>query len=176
MPKTIVINNNHYQILELLGKGKGGYSYLVSKDNDVFVAKQIHHEPCDYYQFSNKIESEINAYKTLVELGIRVPKLIEVDKDKEILLKEYILGETIDRYVLLDKMKSSYIEQVMKMQEVVKAKGYNLDYYPTNFVVNDDLLYYIDYELNEYFDEWNFQNWGSKYWSKTNDFIKSFVK
>ena len=32
-------------------------------------------------------------------------------------------------------------------------------------------LYYIDYECNQYSDEWNFENWGIKYWSKTQEFI-----
>ena len=29
--------------------------------------KQIHHEPCSYYTFGNKIEAEINDYKRLLE-------------------------------------------------------------------------------------------------------------
>ena len=49
----------------------------------------------------------------------------------------------------------------------------NIDYYPTNFVVQNDLLYYIDYECNNYMAQWNFENWGIKYWSKTEDFIKA---
>lgn len=51
----------------MLGKGKGGYSYLAEKDGKQYVLKQIHHEPCDYYTFGNKIESEKNDYAKLVE-------------------------------------------------------------------------------------------------------------
>ena len=53
--KTITVNNREFKIIKLLGKGKGGYSYLVDNDNKKFVVKQIHHEPCDYYKFGNKI-------------------------------------------------------------------------------------------------------------------------
>lgn len=35
----------HAQIVKLLGKGKGGYSYLVTDGNAQYVLKQIHHEP-----------------------------------------------------------------------------------------------------------------------------------
>ena len=42
----------------------------------------------------------------------------------------------------------------------------------TNTVVEDDCLYYIDYECNDYMEEWNFENWGIKYWSKTEEFLK----
>lgn len=47
-----------------------------------------------------------------------------------------------------------------------------IDYFPTNFVLQNEVLYYIDYECNDYMDEWNFENWGIKYWSKTPVFLK----
>ena len=56
MDKKMTVNEKEYEIHRLLGKGKGGYSYLASDGMQKFVLKQIHHEPCDYYQFGNKIE------------------------------------------------------------------------------------------------------------------------
>ena len=44
----LTINGNPYQVLRLLGKGKGGYSYLVTDGESQYVIKQIHHEPGDY--------------------------------------------------------------------------------------------------------------------------------
>ena len=52
------INGKDYTVIKLLGKGKGGYSYLVTDGNNQYVLKQIHHEPCSYYIFGNKIEAE----------------------------------------------------------------------------------------------------------------------
>ena len=52
------VNGKDYEIVKLLGKGKGGYSYLATADGKKVVLKQIHHEPCDYYTFGNKIEAE----------------------------------------------------------------------------------------------------------------------
>ena len=42
--------------------------------------------------------------------------------------------------------------------------------------MKNDNLYYIDYECNAYMEEWNFENWGVKYWSKTEEFINHFLK
>ena len=42
----------------------------------------------------------------------------------------------------------------------------------TNSILKDGILYYVDYECNAYMEEWNFENWGIKYWSKTQDFMK----
>ena len=65
MEKTISVNGTDYEIVELLGRGKGGYSYLASSCDRLAVLKQIHHEPCDFYTFGNKLESEKNAYSLL---------------------------------------------------------------------------------------------------------------
>ena len=81
------VNNNEFQILKLLGKGKGGYSYLATDGAHKYVLKQIHHEPCDYYEFGNKVESEINDYKNLNKIGIRIPKMLDVDIENERILK-----------------------------------------------------------------------------------------
>lgn len=170
---TITVNNKSFTVIKLLGKGKGGYSYLV-EDNDSynFVVKQIHHEPCEYYNFGNKIESELNDYKRLQDIGIRIPKMLDVDIANERILKEYINGDTIYDLVKNDQDVSIYIIQLKEMCSKLYPSNTNIDYFPTNFIVQDNLIYYIDYECNNYMDEWNFENWGIKYWSKTPEFIE----
>ena len=93
--EIISVNGKDYEIEKLLGKGKGGYSYLSKRGGKEYVLKQIHHEPCSYYQFGNKIQSEIDDYKRLSAIGIKMPVMIEVDVENERILKEYIPGETI---------------------------------------------------------------------------------
>ncbi len=105
MNKEMTVNGKSYTIIKLLGKGKGGYSYLAESGNNRYVLKQIHHEPCDYYQFGNKLEAEIRDY----------------------------------------------------------------------IVVHNEEIYYVDFECNDYMEEWDFENWGVKYWSKTPEFLQ-YVK
>lgn len=167
------VNGKLFEILKLLGKGKGGYSYLVSDENGKYVLKQIHHEPCSYYQFGDKIQAEIHDYERLKKIGITMPCMLDVDIKNERILKEYIDGETIYDLVLQDKMKESYFDQVRSMCEMLYKAKTNIDYFPTNFVVQNDQLYYIDFECNDYMEEWNFENWGVKYWSKTEEFLKA---
>lgn len=164
--ETLSVNGKEYTIIKLLGKGKGGYSYLVRDDKAQYVLKQIHHEPCDYYQFGDKLEAEQRDYARLQEIGICMPRMLEVDTSNERILKEYIEGDTIYEKVLHDQMKEDYFIQMKEMCKVLYAANTNIDYYPTNFVVQNEKLYYIDYECNDYMEEWNFENWGIKYWSK----------
>ena len=91
---SININNKTYSILRLLGKGKGGYSYLVTDGANQYVCKQIHHEPCDYYTFGDKLAAELGDYDRLSTLGLPLPRLLAVDREQERLLKEYIDGPT----------------------------------------------------------------------------------
>ena len=170
--EEISVNDRKFKIIKLLGHGKGGYSYLVTDGNNEYVLKQIHHEPCDYYNFGNKIESEINDYKRLKKIGISMPEMIDVDLKNERILKEYINGDTIFEYVARNEVKEDYITQIKNMCRILYAANTNIDYFPTNFVVQDDKLYYIDYECNDYMEEWNFENWGIKYWSLTKEFLE----
>lgn len=176
IPENIEVNGKNFSIKKLLGKGKGGYSYLAEKYGKNYTLKQIHHEPCDYFQFGNKIEAESRDYQRLLEAGINIPKLYEIDFEKEIVLKEFIDGEDIVSLVKNNRMKDEYLSQAREMAKKINAKGLNLDYYPTNFIVQDEKLFYIDYECSEYSDEWNFENWGKKYWSRTEDFENAFCR
>ena len=173
--ETLIVNKKEYQMIRLLGKGKGGYSYLATDGTKNYVLKQIHHEPCSYYQFGNKIQSEIDDYNRLIKIGILMPEMIDVDMENERILKEYIEGDIIFDLVLNDKMKNSYIDQVKDMCKLLYPAHTNIDYFPTNFVVRDEILYYIDFECNDYMEEWNFENWGIKYWSKTDEFM-NYIK
>lgn len=174
--EKLSVNGIEYEIKKLLGKGKGGYSYLAEKDGKEYVVKQIHHEPCSYYQFGNKIQSEINDYKRLSAIGIKMPAMLDVDVDNERIVKEFIDGKTIYDLVLEDNMQQDYLVQVESMCKLLYPSNTNIDYFPTNFVVNKGEIYYIDYECNDYMEEWNFENWGVKYWSKTPEFLQYVVE
>ena len=110
-----------------------------------WVVKQIHHEPCDYYTFGNKIEAERNDYQQLKKAGIRIPEMFEIDIENERIVKEYIDGDTIFDRVKRGEGVDAYLPQVREMALLAKAAGLNIDYFPTNFVVQNGLLWYIDY-------------------------------
>jgi len=168
--EKMTVNQAEYQVLRLLGKGKGGYSHLAQRDGKWVVLKQIHHEPCDYYSFGNKIEAEMHDYRRLQAAGIRIAARREGDVAREHSVKEYIEGPTVFQLVRDGAMQEKYLAQVREMAAQAQAAGLNIDYFPTNFIVRDDLLWYIDYECNTYMDEWNFENWGVKYWAQTAEF------
>lgn len=172
MQDTMTVNGKPFSVIRLLGKGKGGYSYLVTDGSQESVLKQIHHEPCAYYQFGNKIEAELRDYQRLRAIGIPMPAMLDVDLENERILKEYVEGDTIYDLVLRDQMRPEYVEQVQAMCRLLYPANTNIDYFPTNFVVRGSQLVYIDFECNDYMEQWNFENWGIQYWSKTPEFLQ----
>ena len=165
MPDVLTVNGKKYKIIKLLGKGKGGYSYLAESDCTRVVLKQIHHEPCNYYTFGNKIEAERFDYKRLCEAGIRIPKMLDIDIENERILKEYIDGPTVMEMRERGEISEEIILQARDMAELARASGLNIDYYPTNFVLQDEVIYYVDYECNTYDDKWSFDGWGIQHWT-----------
>ena len=119
--------------------------------------------------------AEINDYERLKKIGIRMPDMLSYDLKKERIVKEYIPGNTIFDLVLSDRMKPKYTEQLKDMCRLLYAARVNIDYFPTNFIVCKEELYYVDYECNDYMEEWNFENWGIQYWSRTDKFLE-YVK
>ena len=167
---TMDVNGRDFEVIRLLGKGKGGYSYLVRDGARQFVLKQIHHEPCDYYQFGDKLASELRDYETLLQIGVPMPKLLDVDYQQERILKEFVDGPTVFELVRDGSEVEECLPQVKQMCRMLYANNTNIDYFPTNFVLHSGKLFYIDYECNGYMMQWDFEHWGVKYWSRTPEF------
>jgi tRNA A-37 threonylcarbamoyl transferase component Bud32 len=110
-------------------------------------------------------------YKRLLDAGIPIPKMLDIDMENERILKEYIPGPTIFDLVKQEEMKPEYFHQVRHMAYLAQQADLNIDYFPTNFVVWEDVLWYIDYECNPYSERWNFENWGNDYWWKSPAFL-----
>ena len=169
---TMDVNGAPYEVMRLLGKGKGGYSYLVrDADGALRVLKQIHHEPCAYYQFGDKLASELADYRTLTAIGVAMPRMLDVDEDAERILKEYVDGPTVYELVLAGDVRPAHVELMRAICRRLYAAGVNIDYFPTNFVVQGDGLLYVDYECNAYMQEWDFEHWGIRYWGRTPELL-----
>lgn len=169
-------NGKEYRTIRLLGKGKGGYSYLVEDESGYkYVLKKIHHEPCDYYTFGDKFAAELADYEKLSAVGIKMPKLLDYCREEEWLLKEYIEGETVFDTVLKGEVPELCFEQVRHMSQLLFAADLNIDYFPTNFILQNGELFYIDYECNRFMPEWSFENWGIKYWTHTKE-LEDYIK
>lgn len=157
------------EIVKFLGKGKSGYSYLAQSDKLQYVVKLMHYEPCAYYSFgdANKAALELSAYKKLQSAGVKIPQLLDVNIEKNFLIKEYIEGDLVTDLIINHSLPDSCVAQVCSISVTLKSLGLNIDYFPDNFVLSKGILYYIDYEHNPYDARWDLANWGLYYWANS---------
>lgn len=129
-----------------------------------YVLKQIHHEPCAYYTFGDKLRS-CGTMKRCGSWASPCPGFWRRTSRQERILKEYIAGQTVAELLKEGRMNPGWLRQVQAMCGRLYPAGLNIDYYPTNFVPCGGTLYYIDYECNAYMQEWDFAHWGARYWT-----------
>ncbi|GEM_PF-493266 len=176
------------RLLRLLGKGKSGYSWLalaekdgaataeseeVAKRNPLVeenaprqcVVKLMHDEPCPYYQFGDKFAAEIRAHEILSGLGVPIPRLLAADGAARLLVKEFIDGPVAAEAIARGGVPEKALGDLFRMARHCAQGGWNLDYFPTNFVLQDGELFYIDYEVNPFDAAWSLENWGIYYWA-----------
>lgn len=137
MPETLNLNDRTFTVLGLLAKGKGGYCCLAEDATGRYVLKQVHHEPCDYYTFGDKLASALRDYETLRTLDVPMPRLPEVDHRQERLLKEFIPGPTVAQ--MEQSLDPTLLVQVRDLSARLRDAGLNIDWYSTNFMVRNGL-------------------------------------
>ena len=122
-PEVLTLNGREYAVLRLLGRGKGGYTWLARRDGAQYALKQIHHEPCEYYQFGDKLAAELGDYERLSALGVPLPRLLDVDREGELLLKELLPGETVYQLVLRGAVEPWHWAQVRALSQSLRGAG-----------------------------------------------------
>ena len=81
-------------------------------------------------------------------------------------MKAYIPGATVAEHRAAGQWDAAWLEQLHAMCRRLYPAGWNIDYYPTNFVPHAGTLYYIDYECSPYSPQWDLEHWGAQYWTK----------
>ena len=161
----MVCNGTPITILRFLGKGKGGYSYLVQYGDQQRVLKKYHYEPCEVYTFeSDKLKTELRDYRKLSGLHIPLPMLIDVNYEEQYIIKEYIDGPTLAELAASGRLSFQYYRQMKQICTILYGANLNIDYMPQNFASRNGQIFYVDYERNPYSPEWDFEHWGIYFW------------
>jgi len=165
------IQGRDFRVSAFLGRGKSAYSWLVSDGETRYVYKKMHQEAVEHYVFSDKVLSEVDAWKRLSAGGAPVPRLVEWDADAQYLVKEYAEGFLASDLAVQGSLTDDHFALIWDFHARVRDAGLHVDYFPTNFVFTGDGnsahpagIIYIDYECHPYNAEWDFEHWGIYYW------------
>lgn len=160
------VNDREYTVIRPLPEGKTGLSWIVTDGQKQYVLKESYG---DLITAEEQTRRQKLNYHQLEKAGIRIPALVDVDYARNRILKEYIDGDNVFELVLRRGLDDSIVLQLYDMSEKAESAGCNIDYFPTNFVLKDGQLWYVDYDTDPYTEEWNLENWGIRYWSRTPD-------
>ncbi|WP_409421505.1 hypothetical protein ABHF91_00230 [Pseudaeromonas sp. ZJS20] len=159
-----------YQAVRELGRGKSAISWLYQRQADhpslprELVLKRYCQTGYETVPFDQILDFELCSYLRLMESGIPHPHLLAYSQAHYALAKEYIAGELIVEIQQREGLDDRHFGAMLQMAGRLQAAGYHVDFFPTNFVLNERGLHYIDYEAHPYSEEWNFANWGIFYW------------
>ena len=154
------------RVVRFLGRGKSGYSHLVVRDGEALVLKLMHDEPVAYYAFGgDKVGLEVGAYAQLQALGVNVPVLLEHCAERRYLLKRFADGPTASEVIAGGALQDETVGTLLGWSRRLRDAGFNLDWFPSNFVVTPDAVVYVDYEINPHDERWSFERWGACYWA-----------
>ncbi len=162
----IFVNGNEFISLGLFAKGEESFIYLVTDltGQGRWILKQVIRTEGEGVDFPDRLQCDVDSYNRLVKLGIKMPQLYEVDVNRRIIAREFIVGPSLAYYIQSSGMKPEYKEQVQAMSDIARENGLNIDFDPSNFIVRDGIVYYVDYESEPYKDERSFEKYGLKLW------------
>lgn len=153
------------EIVKKLERGEGSCCYLVTDHENQYVCKHLNDQPGESPSAKDaRFQQELDSYQKLRQTKVKVPELIEANSENHYLIKAHIEGELISDLVSCGAMTTDIFMKAFDFSEDLKKHDINLDYFPSNFVLHDGDIYYIDYETNAYMDEWDFTHWGIYYW------------
>lgn len=150
-----------------------GKFYLYKRDNTYVVIKELKEK----YDSEGEVEvdKEVFSYNRLRVLEIKTPKLLGYNRELNIVIKEYLEGENILDLIKNVEIKKENFIELLQYSETINSDNLNIDYFPANFIIKDNSLYYVNYKVFPYSEELNLRNWGIYYWLN-NEGIKKFME
>ena len=171
--QTLWLAGQRYDPVRELGRGKSAVSYLYRRAPaqnahpdlpEELVLKRYCSTREQTIPFAQALEFELCSYQRLQNAQIQHPKLLGYSVEAYCLAKEYIAGTLIIDLIVEQGLDDRHFRPILAMAEQLQLAGWHIDYYPANFVLNEQGLHYIDYEAHPYNAEWDFAHWGIFYW------------
>lgn len=130
--ETIKIKHKEYQITQIISDDK----YIGSYKNKEYLLRKF-----DYSTEEGK--ALLYNIKKLINNGVKVPKLIAVDKKAGFLVSEYIEGITAMEYLSKLDFSEDLFDQLFKINHMAKSGRMTLNYSPDKWIIREGELYYV---------------------------------
>ena len=163
--QEIEIKRKFFEILEPIGTR----SYKVQRKNDIFFMK-------DYGEDKEGFEKFVDKQLTFKMCGVKTPKVYVYDKNKRIVVMEYIEGDTMDAYFSVAELTDGMFQKLFQTYWFAKQDKLQLDWKPEYFKFYKDNFYYLKFDYKKFINNNNFIQTDIRYWFPTEelaDYIES---
>jgi len=172
--EVIKIGNQEYLIMRILGTKKGIDHYLSTDNKGLYVI--LEKENATKEEAETFVKNEVESYKVLSEIGIKIPKLKCSDQKQGLVVREYIEGVPASNHIFNCELKADHLDQIRDMSITAERNNICLDYFPTNYVIRRDKVNYVSYEWYPYNKEYSFDNKIKQYWLNSNSVVDALSR
>lgn len=158
---NIILKKKSYEVLEKLGE----QTTKVSFKGKTFVIKEFH-------VGSEEFEYFLVHYKHLKISGVRIPKVLKIDKKAEKVLLEYIEGENVFDVLSKKDLDDEYYKRIFEQSWLAENDRLSLDYHPDHWIMSkNNEIVYTKFDYDEGINEaQNFKTTQVKLWFFTKEF------
>ncbi|TXC93172.1 protein kinase [Metabacillus litoralis] len=159
--KTSAVVGAKYTILQLLGKGSYGFTYLVKDEkDDIKVLKQLRKYKRVEESARNSFLFEAQVLSDLTDKAF--PTLLDQfeDKGKLFIVMEYMHGKTYEELIFIEGLKFSETEafkelsKILQLVQKIHLKGYvHRDLRIPNILKAENNVFIIDFGLAKRINE-----------------------
>ena len=134
-----------YILVKELNRVNNGIFYLYTKESSKVVIKELINKIDEEGQF--EIDKELYSYERLESLGIYIPKLTGYNREENIVIKEYLEGKDILGLIRDGGLSKDNFLELLRYAELLNSDNLNIDYFPNNFIMKDEKLFYLNYKV-----------------------------
>lgn len=165
MKQIFEIKRKEFSVIEPLGE----HSFKVERKGKIYFLKDysFNHDAFIHY---------IKAENKLKTSGIKIPKLYLYDKNKYLVVTEYIEGQSILEMLMQDDLPDIVFEQVFIMNFLMKRNHTAINFDPVYFIVDHGKLIYIASDYREFEEKFAFEKGPIFLWFYGQDFVTYLSK
>lgn len=160
MKEVIEIKRKEFEVIEKIG----ARSYKVERKGKIYFLKKFEGD-------KEGFETTIKNQEIIKNCGITVPKIYLWDKNSMIFVTDYIEGKNCFDELCEKDLDEGVIECIFNTYWYCKKNRYAVDFDPSNFIYNNDKLYYIPFKVSNFDSKRDFLTRDLPFWFFTKDFV-----
>lgn len=144
-----------YTIIRVLKEHPDYYMYICTRNNKMHTIRE--------YKSKERYMEEVENIRLLNKMDINVPELEAVNENEKIIIREYLPGLSVCDLLMKGELDWSHLQLIRTMALRFEDCGLSLDYFPTNFIICENDVFYTGAKVYLKNDDNGFDNVGAKF-------------